>query len=324
MANRYNRVGWLLVPAGNEKMVRSGVDTEADVLVPDLEDATSYPGKAKQDAEKEKARELLVDILGEEPIEGQEFIPRINTLDSEYWEDDVEALAPAKPDGFLIPKVQSANRVQRLSDTISDLEREHGFEQESITLSCMIETPYSLLNLYELASSDRRIDALVFGPGDFSLHLGALRDDEKRLETIHSIFDPVRIKLATVASELGIDAIGGPPSLYSLLASGGYTPEGYEYEHSNRSARMGFDGKIVLHPSHLTPVRKGFAPSEAEVEKAKQLTEFREQAQEEGRRKVKMRNDGEIFLPAFITQAEETIARYKQLGSREEIANQRA
>jgi citrate lyase subunit beta/citryl-CoA lyase len=321
MSSHFDRVGWLLSPAGDERMVRGGTDTHADVLVPDLEDATSYPDRAKQDVEKERAREILVDVLEDAPTYIQEFIPRINTLDSDYWEADVDTLVPARPDGFLVPKVRSTGRIRRLSERITALESEHGLDHGSIDVALMIETPYSVRNLHKLASADDRVDALVFGPGDYSLNLGVLREDEKRFETLHSTFDSVRMKISNVANELGIYGVDGPASLYSLLTDAGYTPEGYEYEHSNRSARMGFDGKIVLHPSQLRPVREGFAPPESEVEKARQLVEFREEAHGTGERTVRMLDDGEIILPAFIAQAEQTLARYETLDSREQIAN---
>lgn len=318
MATAYDRVGWLLTPAGEEERIRNSAGTAADVLVPDLEDGTTYPDEERQAREKQRARELLADIAASGGPDGAAFYPRMNALDSPNWEADVRALVPAGVDGLVVPMLRSVDRLRRLVERIESLEREAGIEG-SVGLALMVETPYSRRKAFELASVDDRVDALVFGPGDFSVSLGTLRDDEQRLADVHSVFDPVRLELSSVASELGIDAIGGPPSLYSLLTDGDYTPEGYEFEHCNRAARMGMDGKLVLHPSHLGPVHRGFAPSRAEVEKAERMVAFREDARERGERAVTMLDSGEMFVPALIEQAEDTLARYERLGVREEV-----
>lgn len=317
MAKAYDRVGWLLTPAGDEERIRNSAETAADVLVPDLEDGTTYPDEERQTREKQHARELLADIAAD-GLDGAAFYPRTNALDSPYWEADVQALVPAGVDGLVVPMLRSVDRLRGLVERIETLEREAGVE-ERVGLALMVETPYSRRKAFELASVDDRVDALVFGPGDLSVSLGTLRDDEQRLREVHSVFDPVRLELSSVASELGIDAIGGPPSLYSLLTDGSYTPEGYEFEHCNRAARMGMDGKLVLHPSHLGPVHRGFAPSRAEVEKAQRMVAFREDARERGERAVTMLDSGEMFVPALVEQAEDTLERYEQLGVREEV-----
>lgn len=319
MATAYDRVGWLLTPAGEEETIRSSANTAADVLVPDLEDGTTYPDEGRQEREKQRARELLADIASSGGPDGAAFYPRMNALDSPYWEADVETLVPAGLDGLVVPMLRSIDRLRQLVERMEALERQAGLKIGSVGLALMIETPYSRRRAFDLASVDDRVDALVFGPGDFSVSLGTLRDDEHRLAEVHSVFDPVRLELSSVASELGIDAIGGPPSLYSLLTDGDYTPDGYEFEHCNRAARMGMDGKLVLHPSHLGPVHRGFAPSRAEVEKAKRMIAFREEARERGERAVKMLDSGEMFVPALIEQAENTLTRYEQLGAREEV-----
>lgn len=298
------RIIWLMNPAENETMVRKGIEnTDADAFIPCLEDGTAYNQEAK-----EKARGIVTDVMADYDWSDQDMYPRINKLNSRYWEDDVEAIVPSNPDGFVIPKSQSVESTRHLCARLDELEAEHGIEQGSIGLISMIETTTGLRNAYELATCDDRVEGVLFGKEDYSASLRCLKDDEMRYETLRDELDYSRGKVAVDASAAGVEAIDGPPF--------SYVDEEYMWRDCNKSARMGFTGKLVAHPNQIEPARKGFAPAAAEVERAKQMVGLGDDATEHGRAAVGAVENQEV-TPPVIDQARLVIDRADLLGTRE-------
>lgn len=298
------RLVWLMNPAENETMVRKGIEgTEADAFIPCLEDGTAYNQEAK-----EKARGIVADVLDDYDWTDRDMYPRINKLNSRYWQDDVEALVPANPDGFVIPKSQSVESTRHLSEHLDDLEEEHGIEKGSTGLICMIETTVGLRNAFELATSDSRVEGLLFGKEDYSASLRCLKDDEIRYETLRDELDYSRGKVTVDASAADVEAIDGPPF--------SYVDEEYMWRDCNKSARMGFTGKLVAHPNQIQPALKGFAPSAAEVERAKEMVGLEEDATAHGRAAVGAVENQEV-TPPVVDQARLVLDRAEAIGTRE-------
>ena len=81
----------LFLPGNSPNMVLNGAVLGSDSIIFDLEDAVSPE-------QKDAARILVRNVLKHGNFEGCEVIVRINALDTPYWEDDVEAIVPLKPD----------------------------------------------------------------------------------------------------------------------------------------------------------------------------------------------------------------------------------
>src|SRR5436190_7922218 len=98
----------LTVPASSPRMLEKASTLPADEVVVDLEDGVAR-------ADKERAR----DGLGEARAQGTLAI-RINGLATPWWRDDLAAVAQARPDVVVVPKVESAEDVAAVAELLPD------------------------------------------------------------------------------------------------------------------------------------------------------------------------------------------------------------
>ena len=85
---------------------------------------------------------------------------RINGVATAWWEDDLAAAAHA--DAIIVPKVESADQVQRVAERLP----------EGVGLEVQIETTRGLIEVERIAAFGPPLETLVFGPGDFAASLG--------------------------------------------------------------------------------------------------------------------------------------------------------
>src|SRR6516162_7139167 len=97
----------------------------------------------------------------------REVIVRINGLDVPWWIEDVNAVAPAKPDALLIPKVSAPDPLQHVADRLVAMSADH-----RIRVWAMLETPLAILNVQAVAAIARdietRLTAFVMGVNDLA------------------------------------------------------------------------------------------------------------------------------------------------------------
>ncbi len=199
----------LAVPAANDHMFAKAAASEADLVFLDLEDATAP-------AHKEAARGKAVTALNELDWGRTVRAIRINGLDTQWCHDDIiEVVTGAREnlDTIIIPKALRARDVWWVDVLLTQLEAKLGLSRQ-IRLEVLIEEVEGLANAEEIASASPRLDALIFGVGDFSLSQGARVDTN---------FDPLgeypgdfwayaRNKVIVAARIAGIDAIDAPVS----------------------------------------------------------------------------------------------------------------
>lgn len=291
-------VVWLVSPGISRDKLTGAMASDADVIFPCLEDGTPYTKEAKSEA-----RSNIVDLLDERDDRAPTVRPRINELTSEYWRDDVEAVVPANPDGLIVPDAKSAENVRDLSEYVRELEQEHDIMENSIDLSILVENPRGVRKVFELSSSDVRVVATMFGADDYTQHLRGLKEDEKRIETVRSVLDYPRAKIAMEARAANVGAVDSA----SIAID-----DDYVLKESNKAARMGFSGKMALHPTQIEAIRRGFAPTRAEVERAREIIDVYE---EEGGGIV----NGMVVVTPVAKQARFVLRRYDELGVRESV-----
>ena len=97
----------------------------------------------------------------------REVVVRINGLDTEWWLDDVNAAAKAKPDAILVPKVSSPAHLEDVAERLIDISADH-----KIRIWAMMETPLAVLQAREIAAAARdvetRLACLVIGTNDLA------------------------------------------------------------------------------------------------------------------------------------------------------------
>lgn len=242
----------LSIPGIREKMIEKARTLAADALVLDLED--SVPA-----AEKAKARTIVRDSIAGLALKGQQVFVRINSLDSGYAQQDLEAVITNGIDGIRQPKPSSGDEVREVVAIIERLERERGIKQGHIKLMPEIETAKGLLNAFDIASASPRVVAIAFGAEDFTLDTGM-----KRTKEGGELLFP-RIMVVIAARAAGVIAIDTPWNDFR-------DEEGLIKE-ATLARSLGFEGKFLIHPSQIDPVNHIFRPSEEEVAQAKRIDE---------------------------------------------------
>lgn len=291
------RIVWLVTPGHEREKIEKSLASSADVVFPCLEDGTPYTDEAK-----ERARENIAGALQSINTDCAVY-PRINELTSKYWRDDIKALVPARPDGITVGNVVSPENVQQLSAVLRELESEHGLVEDSIPLTCLVENPRAVRNTYEIAKADPRVEAVLFGADDYTQSLGALKEDEKRFQSVRSELDYPKSKVAMDATAASVEVIDSAST---------FVDPDYLLRESNKAARFGYTGKIALHPNQISTIRCGFAPTREEVDRSREILERHQEG-------VGGTINGLLVVEPVVKQAEFVIERHEELGYRDDV-----
>jgi citrate lyase subunit beta / citryl-CoA lyase len=237
----------LYMPGANERALEKAKTLPVDGLILDLEDAV---GPDHKDAARRNA--CAAAASGE--YGDREVTIRVNGLGTRWHDDDLAAACAAGPDAVVVPKVDSADEVRALVAAMEG----HG-APEHTRLWAMVETPRSVLGAGEIAAASPRLAALVVGTNDLVKELGA-RHVPGRAPLLTALSMAV-----LAARRSGIAVLDGVHNDVSDLG-------GFEAE-CRQGRDLGFDGKTLIHPTQISPSNAVFAPSDAEVEDARQLLE---------------------------------------------------
>jgi len=246
------------VPGANEKMLDKSLNTTADALILDLEDAVTPENK-------DSARTTVASWLENVDFGRKERVVRINPLDSPWCERDIEETMGHPPDSYLVPKVNDSNEVARIHELISEQEVACGHPEGQVKLLILgTETPQGLLNIRDLAANTR-VDALTWGAEDLSAAIGS-RGNRASDGSYLPVFEYARVMCL-----LGATAWGKQP-LDTVFVDFN-DPEGLRAE-CLASAAMGYTGKITIHPNQIEIVNESFTPSAEDVDEASELLEL--------------------------------------------------
>ena len=265
----------LFVPAARWKMIEKAAASDADAVCLDLED--SVP-----EAEKPAARGQAARAFRELDFGRRLRLLRINALDGPFaYRDLVEVVEAAgdRLDLVMLPKAGSAADVAFVDILLGQIERARGFER-AIGMEAQIESAAGFVAIREIAAASRRLQALIFGPGDYaasmrmpSASIGEA-DDHDALYPGHR-WHAVMHSIVAHARANGLRAMDGPYAAYQDAAG---------FERSCRVARaMGFDGKQCIHPAQLATANAVFSPTAEEIAHAREMVAAYERAVAEGR-----------------------------------------
>ncbi len=273
------------VPGANEKMLSKALTLPADTLILDLEDAVLPENK-------EDARKIVAGWLREVDFGRQERVIRMNPLDTAWGRDDLATTMVDPPDGYLVPKVNSAADVAEVDRIISAAEREHGHPEGGVKLLLLgTETPEGLLSIRELPLHPR-VDALSWGAEDLSAALGAKRNRDEHGAYL-PVFAHARVMTLVAACAARVQPLD---TVYIDFND----PKGLRRE-ALESAAMGYTGKITIHPSQIEIVNDAFSPSAEEIEESRELLDAYEENRAAGRGAFTFR--GQMVDVPHITRA---------------------
>lgn len=280
------------VPGANEKMLQKSLDTRADGLVLDLEDAVTPD-------HKDEAREVVSGWLRDVAFGRQERVVRINPLHTPWGRDDVRVTMRHPPDAYLVPKVSTLAELNELDALISGYEAEYGHEDGKVGLILVsTETPRGALNLPQFPECSRVI-SLSWGAEDLSAAIGASRNrapDGSYLE-VFRYCRTMTLLSATAAGVQPLDTVFVDIRDHAALR-----------QESLESAWMGFTGKITIHPAQIDIVNEAFTPAPEVVATAERLVEAFAEEAKQGRMAFSF--EGQMVDVPHLVRAQRVLARY--------------
>lgn len=238
------------MPGDDLRKITKATQLPADAIVMDLEDGVAL-------SRKEAARRVILDALADLDFGHRARLIRINPTTSALAQADLRATVEGRPDGYVIPKVESADDVQVVARFLDDVEMVNGWPIGAIRLSAIVETALGVMNLREIASASDRLDALMFGGEDLAGETGAIRT-RTGWEILYA-----RSAVVIAAAAYGLQAID---TVFVDLADVAGLAEECEFVRG-----LGFSGKMAIHPRQVEVINRAFSPTEAEVAAARRL-----------------------------------------------------
>lgn len=293
MPNRIRRA-LLFMPGDDRHKIEKGAALDVDSIIMDLEDGVAL-------SHKEQARATVAKALQEVDFGKSERLVRINRVTDEHslWINDLTETLDAQPDGYVIPKVEQADHIQRVAEHITRAERKHGWEDASIRIIGIVETAMGIVNLNEIADSDPRLSALIFGAEDLAGDIGATRTPDG-WEVFYA-----RSKLVVFSKARGLQAIDTP--FVDLAADDSMLISAAE-----QAQYMGYTGKLAIHPRQVAPIQKVFTPTTEQIQHAKALVQAFNEQQSEGRGVFAF--EGRMIDMPMIRAAEKILHRAQAAG----------
>jgi citrate lyase subunit beta/citryl-CoA lyase len=205
-------------------------------------------------AEKQKGREMIQEYLksGREKQLSPTLYVRVNNWETQMTNDDLEAIVHPGLDGVCLAKCGDAENVKRLDWKLEELEQRRGMEAGSVGIQLLIETAKGVMNAYPAACASPRVNSLIFGAVDFTKDMRVTLTSEGQ-EQLYA-----RYHTAIAARAAGCIAIDCPFVNIS---------DGEAFKVSTREGRqMGYEGRMLIHPSQIEPSHEIYTPSAEDVE----------------------------------------------------------
>jgi citrate lyase subunit beta/citryl-CoA lyase len=263
MSRRVAR-SYLYVPGNRPDRFDKACAAGADAVILDLEDAVPA-------AEKAAARAAISAWLSP----ARAVLVRVNAADTEWFDTDLATCDVAGVIGVVLPKAE------KIDDAVVSLCRRKG-----VALLPIIETAAGMAQATGVAATPG-VQRLMFGTIDFQLELGIDGDGDELLA--------FRSQLVLVSRLAGIQApVDGPSTSWDdadLVAT-----------EARRARKLGFGGKLCIHPKQIASVNAAFSPSEVEVEWARKVVDA---ARRSGGAAVAV--DGKMIDRPVILKAERTL-----------------
>ena len=249
---------FLFVPADSGRKLEKAGSAGADALILDLEDAVAA-------AAKPVARQMAADYLAGK----NDVWVRVNPVDTEYWEADLEAIMPAAPAGIMLPKPRHAQDALTLSERLDELERRHGIEHgRTKIIALCTEHPEALLTLRSYIGTVPRLAGLSWGAEDLSAAVGAStnRDADGNWLPLYEMARSMCLVAAAAAEVAAIDTV-----FTDFRDADGLL------RYATRARRDGFSGMLAIHPAQVETINAAFEPGADEIERARRIVDLFEQ-----------------------------------------------
>jgi citrate lyase beta subunit len=281
------------MPGDDRRKIEKALTLGVDCICMDMEDGVAVNRKAE-------ARAAIAKALQELDFGQSEKLARINSVGTGWERDDIDAVLPFRPDGIVIPKIESLDQVEWGSKIIEAAELQYGWPLNSIRMLVGVETAKGILNLKEIASHPR-LDGIIFGGEDFAASIGARRTRDAS-ELLYA-----RQAVVTACAAFGLQAI-------DIVFIDFKDAAGLRLE-AEQGAGFGFSGKQVIHPNQVQVTQEAFTPSAKMIEEARRIVETFEASQKEGKGAYSL--DGKMIDAASVRIAQGIMAQWEMIQRRQ-------
>jgi len=290
------RRSMLFLPGNTPNIIQNAEILGADALILDLEDAVAP-------TEKDSARILVRNAMRLMGFGKCEVIVRINSIDTDFWRKDLDAVIPQKPSLIMPPKTATAEDVKTVDAYISELEENLGMEKNTVGLIPLIETALGVENAFQIASASSRVKAIFLGGEDLTADLHCKRTKEG------NEINYARSRMVCAARAAGIE-------VYDTPFTDVNDDEGI-YTDAEYAKSLGFTGKSAISPRHIKAINEVFSPSLKDIDYAYEVMEAIRIGKQQGKGAVALR--GKMIDAPIVVRAQQTIEMAVELGLGREI-----
>jgi citrate lyase subunit beta / citryl-CoA lyase len=240
----------LFVPGGRPERMEKALKLGADALILDLEDSVAADARPK-------ARRDVAAFFAEAERSARLFV-RVNPLDSEDIDRDLEAIAGASFDALVFPKAEGAASIEALGARMAA----HGLNLPVLPIAT--ETPAAIFELGSYRSVAQHLVGLTWGAEDLPAAIGAAtsREEDGRYTPPYELVRSLTLFGAHAAGVPAIETVF--PAFRELDGLSHY---------AKRAARDGFTGMMAIHPAQVPVINDAFTPSPEAVAHARAVVE---------------------------------------------------
>ena len=287
------RRSMLYMPGSNARAIEKAKTLPADGIILDLEDAVAPDAK-------EAARKQVLEAVKAGGFGAREVIIRINGLDTPWWLEDLNAVAKAKPDAVLVPKISTPDHLEDIAERLVDIGADH-----RIKVWAMMETPLAMLNARDIAAAakdaETRLAGFVMGANDLA------RDTRAKIIPGRAPMLPWLMTCIAAARTYGIAILDG---VYNDLSDA----DGFARECAE-ARDMGFDGKTLIHPNQIEACNVAFSPAAEEIAQARKIIAAFDLPENKGKGVVAL--DGRMIERMHADMARRTMAIAEAISARQ-------
>ena len=287
----HSRRALLYMPGDDRRKIEKSTTLGVDCVCMDMEDGVAV-------SRKTEARAVVAQAMKDLDFGGAERCIRINSVGSGFEKFDLAAAVSTNPDSIVVPKVETAAQVRAISEYMEMYELSGKLPVGTIRLLVGVETARGVLNLKEIASADRRLEAIIFGAEDYAASIGARRTKEGT-EVLYA-----RSAVITACAANELQAI-------DMVYIDFHDLEGLRAE-AEQAAGLGFSGKQIIHPNQVEAVQESFTPSAEAIEYAQRVVRAFSASQKEGRGAFAL--DGKMIDMPLLKNAQKVLDRAKAAG----------
>jgi len=286
---------YLFVPADSERKMKKAQQAGADALIVDLEDSVAVDARPV-------ARELAHEYLKNK----ENTWVRINPIETDDAQADLDAVMPSVPAGIVLPKPRNATDIVHLAKLLDDYESRSGIPagQTGILPICT-ERPESIFTLGSYVGATTRLRAMTWGAEDLSTAVGAStnRGDDGKWLAPYELARSLCLFAAAASEVPAIDTVFTDFRDADGLAS---------YAASAR--RDGFSGMLAIHPEQVDIINRAFVPTAVELERAERIVALFAENPDAG----VLGMDGEMIDRPHLMQARRVLQLANRLAALEE------